>query len=111
MRFMNEHDLYSANLRFKSAETMNRLYLARTVLRLAEWTDKHSDGWHLWPKPVNAARKAIALIESTTWEANEAQEEVDATDAEVKAALAPIKSFLTRQKVPHSQVIYPKPER
>lgn len=106
MNYMNDYDLASAIQRFDAAEATNRLYVARTVSRLAEWADRNSDGWHSWPKPCRAAAKAIALIESRTWAENEAQEETDATDAEVKAALAPIKSFLTRQGANHREVIY-----
>jgi hypothetical protein len=105
MRFMNEYDIRDAHFRYLSAETMNRLRVTRTVWRLAQWADANGDGWHSWPAPCRAAAKAIALIEGGTWAEREALEETDATDAEVRAALSPIKAFLTRQGVPHSQVI------
>jgi len=79
--------------------------LAETVERLAQWTDRNSDGWAYWGKPVRAAGRAIELIDSTTYEANQAQERTDATEAEVKAALRPIKSFLTRHGIDHEEVI------
>lgn len=104
MKFMNDYDLASAIQRFDAAETMNRLEVARTVARLADWTDRNSDGWAYWPKPARAAAKAMSLIESRTWAENEQQEEVDATDAEVRAAYAPIKAFLTKQGVPHDAI-------
>lgn len=105
MNFMNEYDLGTAIQRFDAAETMNRLHVARTVSRLAMWANRNSDGWAYWPKPVRAAAKAMALIESRTYAENERQEEVDATDAEVTKALAPIKAFLTRQGVAHEDVL------
>jgi hypothetical protein len=102
---MNEYDLYDAFHRFHGAEAMNRLRIVRTLDRLRHWADENSDGWHSYPKPLRAAQKAIALVESRTHVENERQEEVDATEAEVKAALAPIKAFLTREGVPHDRVI------
>lgn len=101
MRFMNDYDIAQAVQRFDASETMNRLRVARLIYRLSYWADANSDGWAFWPKPCRAAAKAIALVESRTWAENERQEEVDATDAEVRAALSPIKAFLTRQGVPH----------
>lgn len=98
-QFMNDYDIESARRRFTRAACPNRLALAITVERLAEWTNNHSDGWAYWAKPSNAASRAIDLIVSTTSRANDLQEEVDATDAEVAAAIKPIKAFLTRQKV------------
>lgn len=103
--FMNEYDRTGAIYRFARANTPNRLALAVAVDSLATWADNNSDGWAYWPKPRQAAAKAIALIESRTNAENEAQERTDATDAEVKAALAPIKAFLTRQGVDHATVI------
>lgn len=96
-QFMNDYDIESARRRFTRAACPNRLALAITVERLAEWTNNHSDGWAYWAKPRNAADRAMTLINSTTSAANDAQEDVDATDAEVAAAMKPIKAFLTRQ--------------
>lgn len=100
MKFMNDYDLETARSRFTRATKPNRLALVMVVDNLREWTDANSDGWAYWPKPCRAAEKAMALIESTTHEANQEQERVDITDAEMLAAVRPIKAFLTRQKVP-----------
>ena len=99
MRFMNDHDIESAIRRFTVATKPNRLGVALMLKHLAEWTDANSDGWPYWSKPARAADKAMALVESRTWAENKAQEETDATDAEVKAAMTPVKAFLTRQGV------------
>jgi hypothetical protein len=69
------------------------------VEHLCEWTNSHSDGWPYWSAPKKAAAKAITHIESTTYAANEAQEANDITEAEMQAAVRPIKAFLTRRKV------------
>ncbi len=107
MRFMNDYDIDRALGRYEGNDnTPNRLQAALTLLRLAEWTNSHSDGWAYWPKPARAAAKVMDLLEGDgTWAGQEALEEIDATDAELKKALAPIKAFLTRQGVEHFEVI------
>lgn len=105
MRYMNDYDLDHAMRRFSQGRTPNRLALALSVKALADWANNNSDGWAYWPKPARAADKAMALIESRTNAENDEQERTDCTDAEFKAAMRPIKSFLTRQGVPYSEVM------
>lgn len=100
---MNEYDIEEARARFTRAAKPNRLALAIVVDRLAEWTNEHSDGWAYWSKPRTAAARAMALIESRTNREREEQERTDVTDAEVAAAIRPIKAFLTREKVSPEQ--------
>lgn len=100
MKFMNDYDLDFARRRFTRSSTPNRLALVMVVDNLRDWTNDHSDGWAYWAKPCNAAKAAITLIESTTNQANDAQERNDITEAEMLAAVRPIKAFLTRQQVP-----------
>ena len=96
MLFMNEYDLDEARSRFTRATVPNRLALVMVVDNLRQWADSHSDGWAYWPKPTRAAAKAMELIESRTYAENRVQEENDITDTEMRAAVRPIKSFLTR---------------
>lgn len=96
MRFMNDYDLEFARRRFTRSTCPNRLALVMVVDNLREQTNLVSDGWAYWPKPVRAAERAIRLIESTTNAANDEQERHDITDAEMLAAVRPIKAFLTR---------------
>jgi hypothetical protein len=96
MRYMNDYDIEFAVRRFTRASKPNRLALALVVQNLAEETNWVSDGWAYWPKPCRAANRAIELIESTTNAANDEQERYDITDAEMLAAVRPIKAFLTR---------------
>lgn len=103
--YMNDYDIDHALRRFDDVDTPNRFRVAVVVNNLADWANDNSDGWAYWPKPLRAAQNAISLIESRTWEENEEQERTDATDAEVTAALRPIKAFLTRQGVAHDEVI------
>ena len=96
MKYMNDYDLHFARSRFTRATKPNRLALVMVVDNLREQTNLVSDGWAYWSKPCRAAAKAIALIESRTNAENDEQERVDITDEEMKAAVRPIRSFLTR---------------
>lgn len=100
---MNEWDVEDAVNRFTRAAKPNRLALALVLRHLVEWTNANSDGWPYWSKPRAAARAIMAHIESTTSAANREQETTDITDAEMLAAVRPIKSFLSRQKVSAEQ--------
>src|SRR5574338_536809 len=105
VRFMSEYDIDVALRRFDPGRTPNRAYLAAVVDALRDWANSNSDGWAYWPKPARAARRAFELIDGYTTPDRTAQEEYDATDAEVRAALAPIKALLTRQGVRHETVL------
>lgn len=98
MKHLNDYDLNFARQRFTRSGTPNRLALVLVVSNLAGWTDAHSDGWAYWAKPRQAAQRAIALIESRTNRENDEQERHDITDAEMLAAVRPIKAFLTKHK-------------
>lgn len=104
MLYMNDYDLSRALHRFNTDDTPNRYRVARVVDNLRRWANANSDGWAYWPKPCRAAASAMRLIESRTNAENDRQEATDATDAEVTAALRPIKAFLTRQGVDHAVV-------
>lgn len=96
MKYMNDYDLASARSRYGRGETPNRLALVLVVDNLREQTNLVSDGWAYWAPPCRSAAKAIALIESTAYPEYERRQHEDITDAEMKAAIRPIKSFLTR---------------
>jgi hypothetical protein len=96
MRYMNDWDLDQARRRYGRGETPNRLALVMVVDNLRQWANENSDGWVYWPKPCRAASKAIELIESTAYPEYERRQHEDITDAEMLAAVRPIKSFLTR---------------
>lgn len=98
MKHMNDYDIAFARRRFGQGRTPNRLALALVIDNLAEWTNLHSDGWAYWTKPRQSAQRAIALVESRTNRENDEQERNDITDAEMLAAVRPIKAFLTRVK-------------
>lgn len=107
MRFMNSYDIARALGRYSGAATPNRYAAARTVSCLADWADANSDGWCYWPKPCRSAARLMELLEGNgTYEAFRQREDVDATDAELSAALRPVKAFLTRTEASASDRAY-----
>ncbi len=98
MKFMNEHDIADVVDRFAKADDLPNLrYAVVTLARLARWTNRNSDGWAYWPKPVNAARRLIERVEQAVNEDSRYGVEHDLTNAELTAILRPIKAFRTRQ--------------
>ena len=102
MMFMNEYEIEIALSRFANDETPNLFTAANTLYRLKEWTNDNSDGWAYWPKPCRAAKRLQELLQAA-----DRFNPVDCTDAALKAALTPIKAFLTSHKVDHAKIIAP----
>jgi hypothetical protein len=101
MKYWNQHDVASAQRRFEGLPDRELGLLVLT--RLMNWTNRNSDGWAYWPKPVRAAKRLMELLDSGDhWDPE------DVTEAELKKAFTPIKSFLTRQGVDHGEV-FPSP--
>ena len=98
MKHMNDYDLDFARSRFGRGQTPNRLALVLVIDNLAEETNMVSDGWASWTKPRQSAQQAIGLVESRTNRENDEQEREDITDAQMLAAVKPIKAFLSRHK-------------
>ena len=102
---LNEYEVEDAQI--KAAHDFHRPNLQRAVLtlaRLVEYTNSHSDGWAYWRKPAAAATKLQAAIEMRYFGAWANRVETDLSDRELKAAYTPIKAFLTRQGIAHSEV-------
>lgn len=110
MKHMNDYDIDNALRRFVPAgfdladpstqgPVPRRAKLAILVNNLADWTNGHSDGWAYWLPPRRSAQRAIGLIESTAYPEYSRREVEDVTEAEFKAAVRPIKAFLTKQGV------------
>jgi hypothetical protein len=100
--WMNEYDIEDALTRFTD-ETPNLKRGAQILDTLKEWTNANSDGWPYWKKPSNAARKLMDLVGAAR--GSSPYTIADITEAELKAALTPIKSFLTRQEVNHAEIL------
>jgi hypothetical protein len=102
--WMNEWDIEDALRLTARLELPVARRAAEILSRLCYWTNNNSDGWPYWSKPSKAADKLMTALESaigaSRWDDN-----VDMTEAQLKAALTPIKAFLTRQGVEHSKVL------
>ena len=105
MRYMNAFDIERAAR--VHAHQPNRAHLIHSVASLMEWANANSDGWAYWPKPARAAARAMELITGDGTSA--ADSRPDVTDAELTAALRPVKAFLTRQHVDPTTVLPPTP--
>lgn len=103
MRHLNDYDLARAIRVAKRNGDTNRLALVQTVTNLADWADYNSDGWAYWLPPRRAAQRAIAEIQGDG--TNAADSRPDTTDADLKAALRPIRAFLTKHRVDHAAII------
>lgn len=105
MLYFNEYDLGLVFHAFNNDETPNLKRGVHTLRNLMTWANYNSDGWAYWPKPARAANRLIEVINaahSEHWKGNTVD---DITEADLKKALTPIKAFLTRQGVPHEDVI------
>lgn len=105
MTWMNEWDIEEALRLTAMRELPNLRRGAETLARLKDWTNENSDGWPYWPKPGRAANKLMELLEAATSEWHQRLEVSDVSEAQIRAAIAPIKAFLTRQGVPHEEVV------
>ena len=92
MRFMNRWDVEEAVGMHAQHPILRPA--TQTLQNLMEWTDRNSDGWAYWPKPVRAAARLMELIEQSH---PYRRPQEDVTIEQYKAALRPIKAFRTRQ--------------
>lgn len=98
MMYANEYDLNRYLELFGDVEeTPNLRIVAVAVANLADWANYNSDGWAYWPKPCRSAVVALKTLEEAERAYLRGAPRVDIEDADVTAALRPMKAFLTRQ--------------
>ena|SRR5271165_5007781 len=85
MLYMNEHEITIASDRFTDHPILGRA--ARFLAWFRDEVNEHSDGWPYWKPPVRAAAKLMTLILHPE----------QATEASLKVAITPIKTFYTRR--------------
>lgn len=83
---MNEWDIEEAVYTHRRYPIKGKA--ARILHRLVKLVNSVSDGWAHWQAPKRAAKKLMAIVQDATREP---------TEAELKAAIAPIKAMLTRE--------------
>ena len=106
--FYNEFEISQAVRKHDANVRPNLAILAHTLDALMTWTNSNSDGWAYWPKPMRAAKRAAEHLDEfdrRTWANSGLDADADISDADLKAALTPIKAFLTRQGVAHDLII------
>lgn len=101
--WMNEYEIEDALRLTAYFELPNARRGAEILSKLKDWTNNNSDGWPYWQKPSKAADKLMTALTAAI-NASRQQDNMDMTQAELQKALTPIKSFLTRQGVAHSEV-------
>lgn len=68
----------------------------RVLYLLMQAVNAQSDGWHMWPAPGRAAERLMNLLQSVGNKWYDTHGTI--TDAELKKALRPIRSMVTRQQ-------------
>jgi hypothetical protein len=96
---MSEYEI-EESLRFTAINELPNLRKGAEVLsRLKDWTNSCSDGWPYWQKPARAADRLMNHLADARTQYHRGNGDGDITEAELKKAITPIKSFLTRREV------------
>lgn len=104
MLFMNEDEIDIAADRYRGHPVLGKA--TRFLAAFREEVNEHSDGWPYWRPPVVAAAQLMRLIQNPD----------SATEAALKKAMSPIRTFYTRRgsaagmKFPADAPSTPKPE-
>ena len=93
MRFMNEYDIERALFTWSDHPVL--CPAVRTLAALRDCANANSDGWHMWPKPARSAAKLMELIERDGTFPYRHGDREDATEAELRKALTPVRRFRT----------------
>lgn len=94
MLFMNDFDINRAARVLRDDPAGSEA--VRQVALLRDWANANSDGWCYWPKPVNAAKGVIQLINAAV-DAFYAGSTPKVDPAALRKALRPVRAFRTRQ--------------
>lgn len=95
MKFLNTWEVDERRAQYVNHPVLGPA--TRTLANLRDAADENSDGWCYWPKPVRAAARLIELIDRDgTWQYRTDPARADATKAELRKALSPVKAFRTR---------------
>lgn len=96
MTWLNEYEVEEAVRLFRDDEVPNLSAGAQALQALVNWTNSHSDGWPYWRLPSQAAKRLQQALYEARMQAYRDRVE-DISEADLKAALRPIKAFLTKQ--------------
>jgi hypothetical protein len=101
MMFMNEHEIEDLEYRTRNWEHQapNLVHAIQVLNELKNWTNRNSDGWPYWAKPVRAAKQLMVLIQSDNPYYRSIDTVGDIDEKDLRKALVPIKAFRTRQGI------------
>jgi len=100
---MNEAEIEAAMSAAEVSEQSPLQSAVFTLFNLMEWTNRSSDGWAYWLKPLRASAKLQGLVHGATDWTGRPKAAISAAD--VKKAYSPIKAFLTKQGIDHDLII------
>jgi hypothetical protein len=92
--FMNQADIEWAASRPHTCPNVRKGI--KLLLRLMEAVNRQSDGWAYWAAPSHAAEKLITLLQTAGNLAYGTHGTI--SDADLRKAITPIRSMITRQK-------------
>lgn len=95
--WLNEYEVEDSVRRAINADMPNTETAARRLRNLMDYVNANSDGWPYWRKPQAASKKLSTAIHLRLWAGWDKRIKEDMTPEELKAALTPIKAFLTRE--------------
>lgn len=93
MAWMNQWEIEEAKQQCARHPILRKA--TQVLYDLMTLTNEVSDGWHYWPKPSRAASRLQELIQRGI-ERRFDDRLPDVTETELKRALTPIKSLMTR---------------
>ena len=96
MLFMNTWEVDEARRMWQGHPVLSKA--TQLLADLRDIVDANSDGWHSWAAPCRAAKKLQELIQSARPACNNTFTGAEVTEAQLKKAITPIKSFYTRNK-------------
>ena len=85
MLFMNDFDIMRAQQQYAYHPVLGKA--VDFLSQFKDQVDQNSDGWAYWRPPVQAASKLMDMIQGKT----------EATEANFKKGLTPIKTFYTKR--------------
>lgn len=97
MLFMNEHEVAEAWRMHQGKPVVGEA--TEILCQFVRLINANSDGWPYWSKGPQAAKKLMELIQSQDVRGRSTPVP-KLTEADLKAAVRPIKSFCTRHKFP-----------
>lgn len=99
MMFWNQGEIENAASRTHDCPNVRKG--VNLLLKLMQSVNEQSDGWHSWPAPAQSAKKLQELLLTAGNVQHGTHGKI--SEADLKKAIAPIRSMVTRQKAKQAQ--------